>query len=202
MTDTIDMARFHERYDQRQRLLFVAALSASLVLSAVNYARTTGTLGARAAPFMWGVGIAFPPLFVVVWWVAMELIARWRDGRAPLTSADDARNGVRIANAGFAYNVALMAAMLGSQAMVALSALGYSVGEWIGRAISLAVGVSLIWLGNVWPRFPTPRDPALKAARVMKINRLWGWVMVSMGLGSVLAGLFLPPFFPWVSHRP
>src|SRR5215472_4700215 len=130
MTDMIstDMARFHERYDQRQRLLFAAALSASLVLSAVNFTHTSGAPGAKAAPLLWGFGIVFPPLFVVAWWTAMELIARWRDRRPPLTSTDDARNGVRLANAGFAYSVALMAAMIGSQAIVALAAAGYSAG--------------------------------------------------------------------------
>jgi hypothetical protein len=28
----------------------------------------------------------------------------------------------------------------------------------------------------------------------MKINRVWGWIMVIMGLGAVLSGL-LPPLF-------
>jgi hypothetical protein len=201
MTST-DMARFHERYDQRQRLLFVAVLCASLVLSAVNFAQTSGAPGAKAAPMLWGFGIVFPPLFIVTWWGVMELIARWRDRRAPPTTAVDVRNGVRLANAGFAYNVAITGALIGSQAIVALAAFGYSGGDWIGRAIALAMGAALIWLGNTWPRFPTPRAPAQKAARVMRINRLWGWLMVIMGLLSVLSALFLPPLVPWVSHHP
>jgi hypothetical protein len=199
MTDMIstDMARFHARYDRRNRLLFAAALGASLALSAVNFMRTAGALGAKAAPLMWGLGILFPPLFVVAWWGAMELIARWRDGLPAATNSDDARDGVRIANAGFAYNLALTAAVIGSQAIVALAAYGYSGGAWIGRAAAVAVGAALICLGNVWPRLRTRRA---RAASEMKINRLWGWVMVILGLLSVLAGLF-PSVFPPLAGR-
>ena len=48
MTST-DLARFYQRYDLRQRLLYAAALSASLVLSAVNVAHGTITAADGAA---------------------------------------------------------------------------------------------------------------------------------------------------------
>ncbi len=201
-TTSTDLAPFHKRYDQRQRLMFVAALSASVVLSAVNAMHANEAPGARAAPLLWASGIVFGPLFIAAWWGVTELIARWRDRRPPPASADDARNGVRIANAGFAYNAALIAAVIGSQVIVALSAAGYAGGAWIGRATLVAVGAALICLGNVWPRFPTPRAPGQAAARAMRINRLWGWLMVIMGLLSVLSGLFLPPHHPWPGLRP
>ena len=207
MTDTTsaDLAPFFERYDRRHRILFVVALCASLVLSAVIVTHsldTTGAPAAKPAALIWGLGIVFPPLFIVAWWSAMELIARWRDGLPPPTSADDARDGMRIANAGFAYSVALTAAVIGAQAIVALAAFGYSGGAWIGRATGLAVGAALICLGNVWPRLRTRRVSAQKAASEMKINRLWGWVMVIMGLLSVLSALFPSLLHPWFGHRP
>ena len=192
MTDTTraELAPFFERYDRRNRLLFVAAIPASLALSAVIL-----THGAPTTRLLW-LPIVTPPLFIVAWWGVMELIARWRDGMPPPASADDARDGRRIANAGFAYNVALTAAAIGAQAIVALAGLGYSGGEWIGRATGVAVGAALICLGNVWPRLRTRRGPAQKAASEMKINRLWGWLMVIMGL---LSGLFPSLFHPLVA---
>ena len=30
----------------------------------------------------------------------------------------------------------------------------------------------------------------------MKVNRAWGWVMVLLGLGMVLQGLFQPLLYP------
>ena len=81
MTDTTltDLAPFFERYDRRQRLLFLAAISTSLVLSAVivmHGARTTGAIGPKPIAAMWGVGIAFPSLFIVAWWGFTEHMAR------------------------------------------------------------------------------------------------------------------------------
>ena len=100
------------------------------------------------------------------------------------------------------FSVALVAVVLGSQAVVALAGLGYSGGEWIGRATGLAMGAALVCLGNVWPRLPIPRPSEGKAAAAMKVNRLWGWLMVIMGMGAILSVLFPSLFHPWASHRP
>jgi hypothetical protein len=198
MTDatSTDMAGFYRRYDARHRLMFVAALSASLVLCAVNLAHgpfAIGGGGTKAVPLAWAFAILFPPLAIAAWWGAQEFIMRWRD-RRPAMSADEAPNGRRIANAGFLFSVALVACVLGSQAVVTFAALGYVVGDWILRATWLGMGVAMICLGNVWPRLPMRRAPAQKAAAEMKINRVWGWIMVILGLGAVLSGL-LPPLF-------
>ena len=192
MTDMTQagMVRFHQRYDLKQRLLYAASLSASLVLSAVMLAHGTLTGGG----LQWFT-IAFFPLFIGAWWVAQEFIVRWRDGRLPM-SEDDAPNGVRIANAGFLFSVALMACLLGGQTVATLATFGYAVTDWVPRATMVACGVALICLGNVWPRLPTPRARAARAAKEMKINRLWGWVMVLQGLGLVLLGPFLPLAYP------
>jgi hypothetical protein len=199
MTDATStgMARFHERYDRRQRVLFVGAIGASLMLSAVILTHGVDTTGAPGAVvgLKW-FPIVAPPLFIVLWWGVMELIARWRDGLPLATSADDARDGRRIANAGFAYNVALTGAAIGVQAIVALKAFGYPGGEWILRATGLGVGVALICLGNVWPRLRTRRAPAQSSAGEMKVNRLWGWLMAAMGLLTVLWVLFASLFLP------
>ena len=198
MTDMtrVDMARFHQRYDLKQRLLFAAALSASLVLSAVIFAhKALATEAPRASPFLQWFPILFSPLAIGAWWGAQEFIVRWRDGRPPM-SADDAPNGVRIANAGFLFSLALTAVVLGAQAAGALAAFGYTVSDWIPRATLVAFGVALVCLGNVWPRMPTPRAQARKAATEMKVNRAWGWVMVLLGLGLVMQGLFLPLLYP------
>ncbi len=200
MTDmtSADMARFHQRYDLKQRLLYAAALSASLVLSAVFFADDAlATEAAHASPFAQWFPIVFFPLVIGAWWGAQEFIVRWRDGRPPM-SADDAPNGVRIANAGFLFSLALMACLLGAQAVGALAMFGYVVADWIPRATLAVFGVALACLGNLWPRMPTPRSQARKAAAEMKINRIWGWVMVLLGLGMVALGLFLPMLYP---HR-
>ena len=198
MTDMTraDLARFHQRYDLKQRLLFAAALSASLVLAAVLFAHNLlATEAPRASAFVRWFPILFSPLAIGAWWGAQEFIVRWRDGRPPM-SADDAPNGVRIAKAGFLFSLALTAVVLGAQAVGALAAFGYTVSDWIPRATAVAFGVALVCLGNVWPRMPTPRTQARKAAAEMKINRTWGWVMVLLGLGMVLQGLLLPLLYP------
>jgi hypothetical protein len=211
MTDTVstDMVRFFERYDRRQRLVFVAALSASLALSAVIIAyrvSATGATGATPAGFVWGLGIVFPPLFILGWWCFAALMARERrrsspfDGRL-VASADDARNGVRVASAGFAFNIGLLGAVVGQQMFWATAAFGHPVGDWIPRVTTIAVGVVTIYLGNLWPRMPTPRAPERTAAIRMKVNRFSGWLMVMVGLLAVLLGLFLPLLYPWMRHR-
>ena len=159
MTDMTpaDMARFHQRYDLKQRLLYAAALSASLVLSAVIFTHNLlGAEASRAAPLLQWFPILFFPLAIGAWWGAQEFIVRWRNGSPPM-SADDAPNGIRIANAGFLYSLALIAVLLGVQAAGALAIFGYVVSDWIPRATMVAFGVALVCLGNVWPRMPTPR---------------------------------------------
>jgi len=198
MTDTTsaDLARFYRRYDLKQRLLFAAALSASLVLSAINVMH--GPLmpeGSGAVAAIRWFPIVFFPLFIAAWWGAQEFIMRWRD-RRPAMSADDAPNGLRIANAGFLFSVTWTAVMLGSQAIATLASFGYAVADWIPRVTIAAFGVALICLGNVWPRMPLRRVPGRKTAKAMKINRAWGWLMVLMGVGLVLQGLGLPLLVP------
>jgi hypothetical protein len=126
-----------------------------------------------------------------------------RDGRHP-ASSDDARNGVGIANGGFAFNVVLTATMLIQQALMALFVFGYLVpiGVWITRATCIAVGAVTIYLGNLWPRMPTPRAPESKAAIRMRANRSGGWLMVMFGLMVILLGVFLPLLNPVVRSLP
>jgi hypothetical protein len=205
MSDTTptDLAPFFERYDHRNRLVFVAAISASLVMSAVIFAHgppSTAGIGVNSPVMAWWFGIVFAPLFLVGWWTFGELIALGRrKGRPPAgplpTGADDVRNSVRIANAGFAFNLALTATVIMQQALLlAPFVFGYrvSAGEWIGRVTMLAVGVATIYLGNLWPRMPVPRGPERTAVIRMKVNRISGWIMVISGLLIVLLGLFLP----------
>jgi hypothetical protein len=205
MTDTYlaDLAPFFERYDRRNRLVFVAAISASLTLSAVIFmhgALLAGGTGATPAA-VWGFGIVFSPLVLVAWQIFGELIALGRrrsslpDGSQP-ASADDARNGVRIANAGFVFNLGLMAALITQQACMALYVFGYQSGDLVPRATTVAVGAVSIYLGNLWPRLPTPRTPEPRAAIRMKANRFAGWLMVIVGVLVVLLGLFLPALYP------
>jgi len=207
MTDTTtDMTGFLERYDQRQRLLFTAALSAALVLSAVivTHVLMTGEAGPKpVAGAVWLLGVVFPPLFVVGWWSYAEHLVRARrktaapDGRFP-TSAHDAHNGVRIANAGFVFNIGVMASVIAQQAVMALMAFGRPTGDLVPRATCVAVGVVTIYLGNLWPRMPMPRPPGRTTATRMKSNRMGGWVMVIGGVLVVLLGLFMPLLYP---HR-
>jgi hypothetical protein len=212
MTDTtsIDLGPFFERYDLRNRLVFVAAIAASLALSAVIFLHGVLMPGApRAIPaVVWGLGVVFPPVFIVGWWIFGELLALGRrrtslpDGRLP-ASADDASNGVRIANGGFAFNLVVTATVIAQQALMALFVLGYPpVGDLILRATTVTLGVVTIYLGNLWPRMPTPRAPERKAVVRMKVNRFSGWLMVTVGLLVVLLGLFLPLLYPLVRLLP
>ena len=203
MTDMTltDLAPFLERCDHRNRLVSVAAISASLVLSAVIFAHGAPTTGATAAAKMRGFGVVFTPFVVVAWWAFTELMARRGrrdsspDGRRP-AGADDAHNVVRIANAGFVFHLALNAVLVAEQVFWALATFGYPVGDWLPRVTTVAVGAVTIYLGNVWPRMPTPRAPEQTAAIRMKVNRLSGWLMVIIGLLVVLLGVFLPVLFP------
>jgi len=212
MTDSTltDMAPFLERCDHRNRLVSVAALSASLVLSAVNVLHgmlTTGGTSRTPPAMLWVFGIVFTPLVIVSWWCFTELMARRGrasspDGRRPAL-ADDARNAVRVANAGFVFHLGLNAAVVAQQAFWGLATFGYPVGDLIPRATTVAVGAATIYLGNLWPRFPTPRAPERKAAARMKVNRFSGWLMVIIGVLVVLLGLFLPLLYPHSGfHRP
>ena len=204
-----DMAPFFQRYEQRYRLVLVAALAASLVMSAFVLAH--GPLGAGSAPpkvaaTAWWFGLLFGPVVIVGWWTFGELMALGRrktrlpDGRQP-AGADDARNGVSVAKAGFAFTLALIATVVTQQALMVTFLFGYriSAGEWIARATMILVGAVTIYLGNVYPRVPVPRAPERKAAIRMKANRVSGWMMVISGLLVVLLGLFLPLV---VHHRP
>jgi hypothetical protein len=153
----------------------------------------------RAVEF--ALGIVFPPVFIVGWQIFAELMVLARrkvsqpDGRLP-AGADDARNGVRVANGGFVFNVGVTASVIVQQALIALLAFGYTTGDLVPRATAVVVGAVTIYLGNLWPRMPTPRGPEQSAVVRMKANRLWGWVMVSGGLLIVLMGLFAPLLYP------
>lgn len=205
-----DLGPFFKRYDRRNRLVLGAALVVSLVLSAVIAAHllTTGGAGLKRLPVVWGMGIMFPPLFIAGWWTFGELIALGRrkhyrpDGSHP-AGAVDARNGVRIANAGFVFNLALMANSIVGQVLMASMVFGYRIpGDLIARVLMLLVGAVTIYLGNLWPRMPTPRAPERKAAMTMKANRISGWVLVTIGLLMILLGLFLPLLVPGLRHHP
>jgi hypothetical protein len=210
MTDTVltDLGPFFERYDRRQRLVFTAAISVSLTLSAVILSRGVTMVAPPAIREMvWVLGILFAPVFIVGWWTFAEYMARKRrrtsqaDGRHP-ASADDARNGVRIANGGFAFNIVVTAAVVVQQAVMALMASGHLLGDLIPRATCVAVGVVTIYLGNLWPRMPTPRAPEQTAAKLMRAHRSGGWLMVICGLLVVLLGLSMPLLYPVVRELP
>ena len=199
-----DLGPFFARYDRRNRLVLGAAFVASLVLSAIIATRLldTGGAGLKGLPVVWVMGVAFAPLFIAGWWTFGELIASGRrkaqpqDGSHP-AGADDARNGVRIANAGFVFNLALIANAIVGQMLMATLVFGYPLpGVLITRAIMVMVGGATIYLGNLWPRLPTPRAPEREAALQMKVNRVCGWAVVTFGLLVVLLGLFLPQIFP------
>lgn len=203
-----DMAPFFARYDQRTRLLFVAVLSATLVMSAViaTHVLTNGVANPRLVGPVWALGIAIPPLFTAGWWTFAELMAHGRrktmrsDGRLPASEVD-ARNGMRIANAGFAYNIAVTVTVFLGQVFMALLVFGYPpVGTWPSRIIMIVTGAVTIYLGNLWPRMPVARTPDRKGAVRMKANRFSGWLMVTCGLLIILLGLFLPLVIPL--HRP
>ena len=204
MTDMTltDLGPFFRRYDRRNRLVFGASLAASVAMSATTATRllSAGVSGIRGPGAVWGEGVVMAPLVIAAWWACGELIAHGRrkaspgDGSHPAGDLD-ARNGVRIATAGFVFSLALATAMIAMQASMALLAFGYQFrGELIGRAITVAMGLATIYLGNLWPRMPTART----ASGRMKVNRLNGWVMVIVGVLVVLLGLFLPLLYPVV----
>lgn len=207
MTDTTftDLGPFFRRYDRRQRLLFGGALCASLVLSAIiaTHVIDTGWTAPRSVVrVVWGLGVVLCPLFVIGWWTFAELMA-W--GRRKAASADgshragpdDARNGMRIANAGFAYNIAVLGTWIAGQVFIALLVFrAPPVGLLPSRILMWVVGAVTIYLGNLWPRMPTARTPDRSGAIRMKANRVSGWIMVISGLVIVLLGLFLPLLHP------
>jgi hypothetical protein len=195
-----DLAPFFQRYDHRYRLVLVAALSASLVMSVMVLAHGPPVWAPpKVASTSYWFALLFSPALIVGWWTFGELMALGRrkailpDGRQP-AGALDARNGVRIHKAGFAFTLALVATVVTQQALMSSFVLGYriSAGELIARATMILVGAVTIYLGNVYPRMPVPRAPEQKAAVRMKANRVSGWVMVISGFAVVLLGLFLP----------
>jgi hypothetical protein len=214
MTDTTftDLGPFFQRHDQRTRLVSVAALSASLVLSAVILARLMldpGRTLPKLVPVMWGLGVLFTPVFIAGWWGYTEFMSRGRrrsaqpDGRHP-AGPDDARNGVRVANGGFVFHLGVNASVVLQQAVMALMAFGYPTGDLIPRATCVVVGGVTLYLGNLWPRMPVARTPERAAAVRMQANRWVGWMMVVFGLLILLLGLFLPVLEPhrWPLPRP
>jgi hypothetical protein len=204
MSDTFltDLDIFYKRYDRRVRCLMAGAFCASLLLSIV-IAMSMPANGAdpKRAAVLWGFGVVFPPSFTAVWWIFTELMARGRrratrpDWRLPSTP-DDARNGKRIANAGFVFTLGLMATIVANQALMALPAFGHPLGQPLatlaGRIIMVTVGAATMYLGNVWPRIPTVRAPEQRPDVPMRANRLTGWFMVLGGAALVLLGLLLP----------
>ena len=204
-----DLSPFFKRYDRRNRLVLGMALGASLILSSViaTHVLTTGQTGGKPAGFVWAMGVGFSPLVITGWWTFGELIAWGRrkearpDGSHP-AGPDDARNGVRLANAGFVFNLALLGTLIIEQLLMTSLVFGFPVrGTLITRAIMVAEGAVTIYFGNLWPRLPTPRAPEHTAAIRMKANRISGWVMVIFGLLMVLLGLFLPFLVPGLGHR-
>jgi len=203
-----DLSPFFRRYDRRNRLVLGAALGASLVVAAViaTHLLDVGAPAPKLVGPAWGMGVVFPPLLIAGWWTFGELIALGRrkdyrpDGSHPAGEMD-ASNGVRLANAGFAFNLVLLAATITGQVLMVLMVYGVHVrGDLISRAIMVVEGAVTIYLGNLWPRMPTPRAPERKAAVTMKANRISGWVMVVVGLLMILLGVFLPLLVPGLRH--
>ncbi|MBO0749252.1 MAG: DUF3471 domain-containing protein [Porphyrobacter sp.] len=209
MTDTAltDLGPFFARYDRRTRVVLATALCISLMLSAAIATRllTAGAPGPRGAGVVWTMGVLFAPALGVGWWGMTEFLVRSRrkqaapDGSHP-ASTEDARNATRIATAGFAFNIALIASGIAVQVLMGLQAFGHPVGYPIGfmipRMTTIAVGLATIYLGNLWPKMPTPRTPERKAAKMMKAYRFGGWLQVICGALIVLFGLFLPYLIP------
>jgi hypothetical protein len=200
----MDLPAFFARYDRNVRRLMLAAICATLLLSAVNAGQLL-TAGTSAKPIgaMWGMGVFYSPFLSIGWWIFTEFMARRRnaapDAGIP-ANADDARNGMRIANAGFAFTAVLMTVGITQQIFMGLTIFGYHIsppGGWaFSRIVMLLVGGVTIYLGNLWPRMPVSRAPEQKAAARMKANRISGWFMVIVGLGIILLGLFLPYIAP------
>ena len=214
MTDAslTDLGPFFQRHDQRTRLVSASALSASLVLSAVIAAHLVLAPGRTLPPLVpvsWILGVVFTPAFVLGWWRYTEFMARKRtsaaqpDGRHPVGPID-ARNGMRVANGGFAFHLVVNASMILQQAVMALLAFGFQTGDVIPRATCLLIGGATLYLGNLWPRMPIARTPEAKAAALMRAHRFGGWLMVTFGLLLIALGLFLPLLepHPWWARRP
>jgi hypothetical protein len=197
-----DLGPFFERYDRRNTRVMAMGLVASLILSTAIATRllTATPPGLKGIGVIWGSGVVFTPLFLAAWWIFGGLMALRRRKAAPLDGShpagpDDARNGVRIANAGFVFNIALIVAMLAGQVLMALLVFGFGQqvrGDWIARGITLTVGFATIYLGNLWPRMPVSRAPEQKAAAKMKANRYAGWFMVIVGVLVTLWGVIMP----------
>ena len=211
MTDATltDLAPFFRRYDRRNRLLLGTAFCASLILATAIATRMLSVElpGLKGVPVVWGMGVVFSPLFIALWWTFGEVMTRWRRKTLPpdgsqLAGEVDARNGMRIANAGFIFNIGVVTAIFSGQAVMALVAfrihLGYSFGIWMAQATCIVVGAVTIYLGNLWPRMPVSHAPEKKPAATMKTNRHAGWFMVIVGLLVMAWGLFMPVIVPTV----
>ena len=213
MTDVVltELGPFFDRYDRRTRGTLATGLCVSLMLSAAIATRlvTAGAPGPRPVAVIWTMGVVFAPAFGLAWWGFTEFMAgRRRRAAAPghPASTDDARNATRIANAGFIFNIALIASATTVQVLMALLAfghpLGYPVGLLLPRLTTIAVGLATIYLGNLWPKMPTPRTPERKAGKMMKAYRFGGWLQVIFGLLVVLLGVFLPYLTPRATQPP
>lgn len=196
-----DMTPFLARQDSRTQHLFIALLFASLMVSALTFMR--GVLDVQN-PGAIRSGIWFPivvyPLLIVVFWCSIKLWQRKQPkppGGRYLMNADDARNTARVANTGFVFTTGFGLVMIASQAGIALRVLGTpgladSNGDWMGRAVLIALGCLAIYMGNVWPKMPASRAPQDKPATQMKYNRLGGWLNVMVGVAMAVPALFLP----------
>ncbi len=173
-------------------------LSTSLILSAVIYARAVLAVGVPGQVLLalW-MPVVQGPLTIVALWLSSWLYGRGRplfpDGRLPM-NADDARNVMRVANAGAVFVTGFGIVMIAGQVFWLLWKLGLvpDVQNWGLRATLLAIGALVIYFGNISPRLPTPRAREAKPAVRMKYNRLGGWMAVMLGLLLALAALFLP----------
>lgn len=211
MSDALtDMRPFFARHDRNTRLLMAASLCITLLLAALIATRLTAVPLPRLKG-VWEMGVFFPPTVAIGWGIFTEYMMRSKKHRivrdeAPLMNADDARNGMRIANAGFAFTAVLMAVVIIQQLLMTSLAfriyMGPLVGFSIARVTTIAVGLVTIYLGNLWPRMPVSRAPERKAAATMKANRGAGWFMVIVGVLVVLWGLFMPYIAPKIRLGP
>ena len=207
---SMDLPAFFARYDRNVRRLMAVSSCITLLLSAVIATRLVTAPPPRLKG-IWVTGVFFPPVVALGWWLFTEFMARSNHRTQTLrgdlpVNADDARNGIRIANAGFAFTIVLMAVVITQQILMASMAFSVPVGAFAGLSVmsvtTIAVGAVTIYLGNLWPRMPTPRTPERKAAAKMKANRGAGWFMVIVGTLVVLLGLFLPYIAPVIRPPP
>jgi len=195
----VDMGPFMRRHDRRSRRFFVAMTTISLLTSAAIF--THGVLG-RGSPqdiagSLW-TPILICPLLIIVFWHLHVRAARKRltrpDGSLP-TNPDDARNAARIANVGAALLAGFGVVLIVVQVATALAVFGALPGlhgTSLGRALTVGMGALMAYWGNAFPRMPTARAPDKKPATQSRFNRIYGWVVVILGLLMVIVGLLSP----------